>query len=50
MYDTDIMPFERSLAPGESFTTACASLIPYRNSDAFNDPQETSDFGTRAAR
>ncbi|HEY1581063.1 MAG TPA: alpha-galactosidase [Terracidiphilus sp.] len=38
MYDTDIMPFERSLAPGESFTTACASLIPYRNSDAFNDP------------
>ncbi len=37
-YDTDIMPFERSLAPGETFTSASASLIPYRNGDAFNDP------------
>lgn len=38
MYDTDIMPFERSLAPGESFTTASVSLIPFRNAHAFNDP------------
>lgn len=38
MYDTDIMPFERTIAPGEPFTTACASLIPYRKGDAFNDP------------
>ncbi len=39
MYDTDLMPFERSLAPGEAFTTANASLIPYRRGDGFNDPQ-----------
>ncbi len=39
MYDTDLMPFERTLAPGEAFTTASASLIPYRNGDGFNDPQ-----------
>jgi len=38
MYDTDIMPFERSLAAGESFTTASVSLLPYRNCDGFNDP------------
>jgi hypothetical protein len=28
MYDTDIMPFERSLAAGETFITAAVSLIP----------------------
>jgi len=39
MYDTDLMPFERTLAPGETFTTASASLIPYRSGDGFNDPQ-----------
>ncbi len=38
MYDTDIMPFERSLAPGESFTTASVSLVPFRNGDGFSDP------------
>jgi alpha-galactosidase len=38
MYDTDIMPFERSVAAEESFTTACSSLIPYRHAGAFNDP------------
>lgn len=38
MYDTDIMPFERSLAAGETFTSAPVSLIPYRNGDGFNDP------------
>jgi alpha-galactosidase len=38
MYDTDIMPFERSLAPGETFASASVSLIPYRNGDGFNDP------------
>jgi alpha-galactosidase len=37
MYDTDIMPFERSLAVGESFTTASVSVIPYRNGDGLND-------------
>ncbi|UWZ85914.1 alpha-galactosidase [Occallatibacter riparius] len=39
MYDTDLMPFERRLAPGEELTTASASLIPFRRGDAFNDPR-----------
>lgn len=39
MYDTDLMPFERMLAPGEEFTTASASLVLYRRGDGFNDPQ-----------
>jgi len=30
MYDTDLMPFERALAPGEQFTTADASLIAFK--------------------
>lgn len=38
MYDTDLMPFERTLAPGEQFTTASASLLPFRTGDGFNDP------------
>jgi alpha-galactosidase len=37
MYDTDIMPFERRLAPGEEFTTASISLLPFRRDDGFND-------------
>ena len=39
MYDTDLMPFERTLAPGEEFTTASASLISFRRGDGFHDPQ-----------
>ncbi len=39
MYDTDLMPFERTLAPGEEFTTASASLAPFRRGDGFHDPQ-----------
>ena len=38
MYDTDLMPFERTLAPAEEFTTASSSLVAFRNSDGFNDP------------
>jgi alpha-galactosidase len=38
MYDTDLMPFERSLAPGEAFATAEVSLVAFRNADGFNDP------------
>jgi len=38
MYDTDLMPFERSLAPGEVFTSASASLLTFRNGDGFRDP------------
>ena len=39
MYDTDIMPFERRLAPGEQFTTASVSLLPFRRDDGFHDPR-----------
>ena len=38
LYDTDLMPFERSLAPGEQFTTSAVSLVSYRNGDGFRDP------------
>ena len=41
MYDTDLMPFERTLAPGEEFTTAAASLVAFKNGDEFNDPHWT---------
>lgn len=41
MYDTDIMPFERTIAPGESFATASSSLLPFRNDDGFSDPHWT---------
>ncbi len=39
MYDTDLMPFERLIAGGEAFTTAAASLVPFRRGDGYNDPQ-----------
>jgi alpha-galactosidase len=29
MYDTDLFPFERTIAPGETFTTAAVSLVLY---------------------
>jgi alpha-galactosidase len=38
MYDTDLMPFERSVAPGAEFKTAAVSLLTFRNRDGFNDP------------
>jgi alpha-galactosidase len=38
MYDTDLMPFERSLPPGAEFKTAAVSLLTFRNRDGFNDP------------
>jgi alpha-galactosidase len=38
LYDTDLMPFERSVAPGEEFSTAAVSLLTYRNGDGFRDP------------
>jgi len=39
LYDTDLMPFERTIAPGEAFTSASASLLAFRKADGFNDPQ-----------
>jgi len=38
LYDTDLMPFDRSLAGGEEFKTAAVSLVAYRNGDGFRDP------------
>jgi alpha-galactosidase len=38
LYDTDLMPFERTLAPGAEFQTAATSLITFRNGDGFHDP------------
>jgi alpha-galactosidase len=38
LYDTDLMPFERTLAPGAEFQTAATSLITFREGDGFHDP------------
>jgi alpha-galactosidase len=38
LYDTDLMPFERSLAPGTEFKTAAVSLLTFRNGDGLSDP------------
>jgi alpha-galactosidase len=38
LYDTDLMPFERTLAKGEQFVAAGASLLSFRNGDGFRDP------------
>jgi alpha-galactosidase len=38
LYDTDLMPFERAVAPGEEFKTASVSLVAFRNGDGFHDP------------
>ena len=35
LYDTDLMPFERTLAPGAEFKTAAVSLVTFRNGDGF---------------
>lgn len=39
MYDTDLMPFERTLAGGEEFKTAGVSFIAYKQGDGFRDPK-----------
>ncbi len=38
LYDTDLMPFERTLAAGAEFQTAATSLVLFRNGDGFHDP------------
>ncbi|HEX4230324.1 MAG TPA: alpha-galactosidase [Bryobacteraceae bacterium] len=38
LYDTDLMPFERSVAPGQEFRTARVSILTFRNNDGFRDP------------
>ncbi len=39
LYDTDLMPFARTLAPGEEFTTAAVSTVTFKKGDGFRDPQ-----------
>ncbi len=38
LYDTDLMPFERLVEPGEGFTTASVSLLTFQNGNGFRDP------------
>src|SRR5271157_4008503 len=38
LYDTDLMPFERTLAAGEEFRPARVSLVTFRNGDGFRAP------------
>ncbi len=38
LYDTDLMPFERTVGAGEEFKTASVSLVTFRNGDGFHDP------------
>lgn len=38
MYDTDLMPFERTLQPGESWQTAGVSLVFFQRGAGFSDP------------
>jgi alpha-galactosidase len=39
MYDTDLFPFERSLQPGETFTTAKSSIAVFVEGRGFADPR-----------
>jgi alpha-galactosidase len=38
MYDTDLCPFERTLQPGERFTSAKASIAAFVEGRGFSDP------------
>ena len=39
MYDTDLFPFERRLAPGETFTSAKSSVAFFVDGSGFADPR-----------
>ena len=39
MYDTDLFPFERSLQPGETFTSAKSSIAFFAEGKGFADPR-----------
>jgi alpha-galactosidase len=49
MYDTDLMPFTRTLAPGTEFRTAAVSIVTYRNGDGMHDPHWILPSYTSAA-
>ncbi len=48
MYDTDLMPFERTLQSGEVFQTAAVSLVTYRIGAGFFDPHWVLPTYTRS--
>jgi len=39
LYDTDLMPFERSIQPGKEFRTASVSLLAFRSGYEYHDPR-----------
>lgn len=39
LYDTDLMPFERTLRAGEVFTSANISLVTFQRGHGFQDPR-----------
>jgi alpha-galactosidase len=39
MYDTDLFPFERTLAPGETFRSAASSIAFFADGKGFADPR-----------
>ena len=39
MYDTDLFPFERTLAPGETFSSAKSSIAFFQDGKGFADPR-----------
>jgi alpha-galactosidase len=39
LYDTDLMPFERTIPPGQAFQSARVSLAAFRQGDGFHDPR-----------
>ncbi len=38
MYDADLFPFERTLAPGKSFTSAASGIAFFKDGEGFADP------------
>jgi alpha-galactosidase len=38
MYDTDLFPFERTVSPGETFTSAKSSIVFFQQGAGRNDP------------
>jgi alpha-galactosidase len=39
LYDTDLMPFERTVAAGREFKSANVSLVTFRTGDGMHDPR-----------
>ena len=46
MYDTDIFPFERTVQPGETFTSAKSGIAFFQEGHGFSDPHWVLPFYT----